>query len=96
MIVLVSKNCICLISPTLIVACFLHLCACFTWSSVHNSTLQPLPPYHFFISSSCFCMWYCYCFFYWCCWTILDIMCVSYACISEKRQSPTGVHVSQV
>jgi len=27
---------------TPIVVCFLHLCACFTWSSVYTLTLHPL------------------------------------------------------
>jgi len=30
----------------------IHLCACFTWSSVHTSTLHPF--HYSFIASSCF------------------------------------------
>jgi len=57
-------QCIALCLITLTAACFLHIkCACFTWSSVHTSTLQPLLLYCIFImSSSCFCMWCYYCF----------------------------------
>ena len=47
---------ICLI--TLVAARFLHLCACFTFSSVHVSTLHPLLAHHFL------CYVYVYCVFY--------------------------------
>jgi len=84
-------SCIIFCLTALIVACFLHICACFTCSSVHPSTLHPLLLYCLFLSSSCFCMWCCYCFLCWCCWTILDNCFSSIVPAKNSSSSASGL-----
>ena len=59
-----TKKCLALCLITIIAACFLHLYACLTCSSVHTSSLHPLLAHHHLCYVDVYCVFLFFYFFY--------------------------------